>query len=210
MITINFATSVDVSTDIVNMSFACYPGYFSANYLTSPCLPCPVGHYAPQAGATACTACPPQTTTLGTMADSLNDCLFCQPGVCQHGQCSVQPGSFELSCACSIGYGGASCDVNIIHIAAGAVFGALVLVALITFIVFRVRKKMRTFETDLSLREKLLSSANLELEVGCLCCVLCCAAYCAVLCACLCVRSMSFCHMRRCSEMIWSAVFVLH
>lgn len=155
---------------VQSINLGCPPGYYSTNYTSLACTPCAKGFYSSDVGTTACMACPPRTTTPNTASTSMAFCISCQPGVCVHGRCTVDSG-FTPLCTCDSGYSGSDCSTNALAIILGSLFGGLIAIALIAWIVMYVQRRLRTYRTDLSLQEKLLSNANVELQV-CLPCTL--------------------------------------
>lgn len=148
---------------INSMTLGCFPGFFSPNFSTTPCVACPVGTYGVSTGMTACSFCPPGTTSRTIGSTSKIACSTCTAGQCVHGDCQVA-GDYSTSCFCSAGYTGPSCDVNIIGIVTGSVSGGLALLVLLGIIGVRLRKKLLNYRSDLSLKEALLSTASVELE----------------------------------------------
>ena len=88
----------------------CDPGYYTLSF-DKPCIACPMGQYAPEAGSTACTYCHAHTTTNSTASTSSADCDHCgDDSYCAHsGICTVHPESLHPTCTCSIWFTSEQC-----------------------------------------------------------------------------------------------------
>eukprot|EP00048_Salpingoeca_helianthica_P011638 m.168120 g.168120 ORF g.168120 m.168120 type:complete len:1190 (+) comp15257_c0_seq2:75-3644(+) len=159
----NAIEELSVNMQAMQLTLACYPGYYSDNFSLSPCRPCPVASYTELFGSKECTACPTDTTTTGPGATSKIACNVCTSGYCERGVCHLS-NDFNPSCVCPVGYGGATCNINVLGIALGVLFGSLFLTVLLFCVVRRVRRRLRGYQTDLTLAEKLLSSVSVELR----------------------------------------------
>lgn len=91
------------------------------------------------------------------------ECSVCDDSYCGHGRCRLNP-DYSVVCDCNMGYSGDTCDVNVLSIIIGVLFGCCVLAILLVCVVRRVRRRLRGYQTDLTLAEKLLSSVSVELR----------------------------------------------
>eukprot|EP00056_Hartaetosiga_gracilis_P012666 m.203198 g.203198 ORF g.203198 m.203198 type:complete len:1456 (-) comp13727_c0_seq3:225-4592(-) len=91
-------TALDIHT--VDLQLAgilnpqCSPGYFSDDFRKGPCLPCPIGKYAPGDG-NSCKGCPKGTTTPLEGSVSIFNCTICVPQYCNGQGCKVSVVSSE-------------------------------------------------------------------------------------------------------------------
>eukprot|EP00055_Hartaetosiga_balthica_P004813 m.13184 g.13184 ORF g.13184 m.13184 type:complete len:1496 (-) comp4121_c0_seq1:184-4671(-) len=81
----------------------CYPGYFSKDFASGPCLPCPLGQYSSTNG-NACEKCPIGTTTSLEGSTSSNNCSTCVTNYCNGQRCDVftsEDGQLVPQCTCN-------------------------------------------------------------------------------------------------------------
>ncbi|EDQ87620.1 uncharacterized protein MONBRDRAFT_27170 [Monosiga brevicollis MX1] len=129
------------------------------------CALCPIGAYNSVPGASDCTACPNDTTTIFAGSISDRNCSLCVDGrkFCSaNGECEVDLTTFERRCKCELGFSGTHCEVPFLKVIAYVCFGLLVLSGSL-FCFFR--KKIRQARQRDGLRQLLLDEKEQELTV---------------------------------------------
>eukprot|EP00051_Salpingoeca_urceolata_P026639 m.478004 g.478004 ORF g.478004 m.478004 type:complete len:982 (-) comp21009_c0_seq1:1461-4406(-) len=154
--------SASLSNEIHGVMLGCNAGYFSPDFGTVPCSPCPLGTFQNLPGSKTCAACSGLTYTAAEGADEASDCSVCQPDACSHnGRCRVVFGT--TTCDCNLGYRGQRCQTNWVGPMMGGLLGgtAFVLLALVAFRFYRGRKKLQAYSV---LQEQLLEQSQFELS----------------------------------------------
>ena len=141
----------------------CNPGYFSTNFVTSECQPCPPGTYSSRAGVAECdNRC--SAGVLSPAASTTKEaCASCANDVCEQGDCSISAQG-QPTCSCKLGWRGATCNVPLLAILAATLGGCAIIVAIAVIIRRRAHKRHLEYEARTGLFARLVDEAKHEIS----------------------------------------------